>query len=97
MFEEVGVTPPRVPMECGSVMIVRQILVESDFLTLLSPDQVSVELEAGWLVRIAGPVRPMSRTIGLTVRSDWRPTPAQAALIEVIEEQAAVLRDEHTS
>ncbi len=97
MFDEAGVTPPRVPMECGSVMIVRQILVESDFLTLLSPDQVSVELEAGWLVRIAGPVRPMSRTIGLTVRSDWRPTPAQAALIEVIEEQAAVLRDEHTS
>ena len=42
--------PPAVPIESGSVMMIRQILIDSDFLTMLSPDQVAVELEA---IRVA--------------------------------------------
>ena len=45
MFAERGMTAPPVPVESGSVMIIRQVLIESDFLTLVSPDQVAVELE----------------------------------------------------
>ena len=52
MFAGAGVTPPRIPVESGSVIANREILRKSDFLTLLSPDQVTVELEAGWLTRI---------------------------------------------
>ena len=53
MFTDVGLQPPYVPIECGSVMMIRQIMLDSDFLTLLSPDQVAVELEAGWLEVVA--------------------------------------------
>lgn len=73
-FSSANTDLPQVPIESGSVMMIRQILVDSDYLTLLSPDQVAVELEAGWLTRISGLPRSMGRTIGVTTRADWRPT-----------------------
>ena len=88
MFEAAGVEPPRVAIECGSVMMVRQLLIESDFLTLLSPDQVAVELEAGWLARIGAAPGDPSRTIGITTRADWRPTRAQRRFLAAVEHEA---------
>ncbi|QIK77791.1 LysR family transcriptional regulator [Sphingomonas piscis] len=77
MFTGHGLSVPRVPVECGSVITIRQLLMSSDFLTLLSPDQVAVELEAGWLT-VIGPAPPdIVRTIGVTTRAGWRPTPLQ--------------------
>ena len=82
--------PPHVPIESGSVMMIRQILVDSDFLTLLSPDQLAVELEAGWLEVIA-PVPPaLGRTIGVTTRASWRPTQVQREFLEELESVAAL-------
>lgn len=92
MFENAGMLPPPVPVECGSVMTVRQILVETDFLTLLSPDQVSVELEAGKLALIGALSPGVTRVIALTVRTDWRPTASQAAFIGVTLDEAGKLR-----
>ncbi|MDE2410393.1 MAG: LysR family transcriptional regulator [Sphingomonadales bacterium] len=80
-FAEAGVVPPRVPIESGSVMMIRQILIDSDFLTMLSPDQLAVEMEAGWLEQIA-PLPPgLGRTIGVTTRASWRPTQVQREFI----------------
>jgi DNA-binding transcriptional LysR family regulator len=84
MFEQAGVGIPKVPIECGSVMMIRQILMNSDFLTLLSPDQVAVELEAGWLVPICEAPTGIKRTIGLITRSGWRPTARQQAFLDII-------------
>ena len=84
MFSDAGVTPPSVPVECGSVITIRQLLLDSDFLTLLSPDQVAVELEAGWLARVVPLPLRLSRTIGTTVRAGWRPTPAQRQFLGLI-------------
>lgn len=84
-----GVTPcPRVPIECGSAMVIRQLLIDSDFLTLLSPDQVAVELEAGWLACLADTPTRMTRTIGMTCRTGWRPTATQARFITILKDQA---------
>jgi LysR family transcriptional regulator, regulator for genes of the gallate degradation pathway len=84
MFADVGVAVPRVPIECGSVITIRQILIESDFLTLLSPDQVRVELEAGWLATICTAPPGLLRTIGITTRAGWRPTARQAAFVAML-------------
>lgn len=81
MFREAGVAPPSVPVECGSVITIRQILLDSDFLTLLSPDQVAVELEAGWLAKVCDAPAGLVRTIGITTRSGWRPTAMQQAFL----------------
>ena len=90
-FAEAGIEMPKVPIESGSVMTLREILIDSDFLTLLSPDQVSVELEAGWLIQLGALPPELGRTIGLTCRASWRPTEVQRAFIEELAEASAGL------
>ncbi len=92
MFESLGQMPPRVPIECGSVITIRQILRESDFLTLLSPDQLAVELDAGLLVEACPAPGDVKRVIGITTRSGWRPTAAQQAFIEALTAAAELLK-----
>ena len=88
MFANAGVTPPRIPVESSSVIANREILRNSDFLTLLSPDQVAVELEAGWLSRICETPGNLERTIGTTTRAGWRPTVMQSDFLRVVEDAA---------
>ncbi|MDB5722719.1 MAG: LysR family transcriptional regulator, partial [Alphaproteobacteria bacterium] len=88
MFVGSGVEPPPVAIECGSVIVVRQLLVQGDYLTLLSPDQVAVELEAGWLARIGPAPGDPSRLIGITTRVAWRPTRLQRRFREAVEAEA---------
>lgn len=88
MFTDAHIVPPHVPIECGSVIAIRQILMESDFLTLLSLDQVAVELEAGWLVKIADAPAGLMRTIGISSRSNWMPTALQKAFLDVLAQVA---------
>jgi DNA-binding transcriptional LysR family regulator len=90
MLRDLGQTVPRVPVECGSVMMIRQLLLAGDGLTLASPDQVSVELAAGVLARLPTPV-PVQRTIGITARMGWRPTSAQAAFVALLRQTGAGL------
>lgn len=84
-------TPPVVPVECGSVITIRELLRATDFLTLLSPDQVAAELAARWLVVIGTPPPRLSRTIGLTTRTGWRPTTLQALFVEQIKSTVGAL------
>lgn len=91
MIRALGLEPPRVAVECGSVMTIRQLLLSGDGLTLLSRDQVSVELQAGVLAAMATPV-PVNRTIGITFRAGWRPSTIQADFLDMLRETGAVLR-----
>jgi LysR family transcriptional regulator of gallate degradation len=79
-----GRSLPAMPIECGSVMVIRGVLDKTDLLTLLSPDQVALEIDAGMLATIGRAMAGSERVIGLTVRSGWRPTEAQARLIALI-------------
>ena len=83
---------PDAPVECGSVMVIRGILAKSDLLSLLSPDQVALEIDSGMLARIRAPFVDSVRAIGLTTRDEWRPTAAQARLVSLIEEAARSTR-----
>jgi LysR family transcriptional regulator, regulator for genes of the gallate degradation pathway len=88
MFADAKVPTPAVPIECGSVITIRQILLDSDFLTLLSRDQLAVELDAGLLTILCAAPGQISRTIGMTTRSAWRPTALQNAFLETLTAQA---------
>ncbi len=79
-----GRRPPQATIECGSVMTLRGILRETEHLTLLSPDQVLMELAAGLLARIGPPLESCVRTIGVTCRADWRPTPLQQLALDLL-------------
>lgn len=85
MLAALGLPIPHVAIECGSVMMIRQLLIAGDGLTLLSPDQVSVELDAGLLAALPPPA-PVRRTIGIITRTGWRPTRAEATLLEKLRE-----------
>lgn len=89
LFTKLGVTPPRPPIECNSSTAARALLMESDHLMLSSMNQVHFELQAGVLVALPHPAGKIVRDIGLTVRRDWRPTQAQARLIEILREISA--------
>lgn len=91
IFDENGLELPNVPIECGSVITIRQLLIASDFLTLLSPDQVAVELEAEWLTIIADAPPGLSRNIGISTRAGWQPTALQAAFVSQIEQTVRAL------
>lgn len=92
MVEALGRAVPHVGIECGSTMMIRQLLLAGDGLTLLSPDQVSVELKAGVLAALPTPV-PVARTIGITTRAGWRPTPTQAGFLGLLREVGRSLAD----
>lgn len=84
MFERAGLGYPRAPIECGSVLAIRGILIETDFLTLLSPDQIALELGCGLLARVEAEIPPHTRSIGAITRSDWHPTRLQRQFLAIL-------------
>lgn len=68
---------PAAPIACGSVMTIRELLLASDCLTLLSAEQVRVELAAGLLALVPAPLPLPPRRIGAVLRQGWRPSPVQ--------------------
>jgi DNA-binding transcriptional LysR family regulator len=84
LLQSVGAEPPEAAVECNSLMAARAFLLASDRLMLLSAQQVSLELASGQLAALPHPLGAVARAIGLTLRRDWRPTRAQASLVDVI-------------
>lgn len=87
-----GRQAPPAPIECGSVMVIRGILRDSDLLTLLSPDQIALEVQSGILATIGRPLEHGVRTIGITTRIGWRPTAAQRRFVDLLESAALETR-----
>jgi LysR family transcriptional regulator, regulator for genes of the gallate degradation pathway len=93
MFRSQSAEPPEVRMECGSMLIARGLLLNGDWLTLMSRDQILLERTAGVLAEIEAPGEVLRRRIVLTRRHDWHPTPLQAHLVEMVH-QLAKQRDQ---
>lgn len=91
MLRDQGLEPPHVTIECGSVLTIRQLLISGDGLTLLSPDQVAIELASGLLAALP-PHRPVERTIGIATRGGWRPTSAHVAFLTILRETGLALQ-----
>ena len=89
MFRQHGHEPPRLRIECGSVLITRGLLLEDDWLTLMSRDQFVFERRAGLLCEIGRAGDDLRRRIGLTTRADWHPTRLQQAFVETFRQVCA--------
>jgi len=83
-----GCALPHAPIECGSVMIIGRLLTEGNFLTLLSPDQVALQIRGGLLARVGDPLDDSLRVVGITTRRSWRPTSTQRRFIELLQDIA---------
>ncbi len=86
-------TRPSAPVACGSVMTIRELLLASDCLTLLSPEQVRVELDAGLLTTIAADLPIPPRRIGVVLRDGWRPSPVQGDFLRELARTAGLSAD----
>jgi DNA-binding transcriptional LysR family regulator len=87
MFE--GVEQPEAMIECGSILTARGLLLNGDWIVLMSTDQFRIERNAGLLDTIGGPVPGSRRDIGLATRLDFLPTAAQAEFIAIVKDVAA--------
>jgi LysR family transcriptional regulator, regulator for genes of the gallate degradation pathway len=76
------------PIECNSLIAARSMLLASERVMLLSEHQIHHELATGQLVALPHPFGPVTRSIGLTVRRDWRPTEVQAQLVDGLRRHA---------
>lgn len=92
LMQAIGTDAPAQPIECNSLVAARALLMGSDRLLLLSRHQVQYELQAGQLVTLVHPLGNVTRAIGVTVRADWRPTPLQHQLLELLRRQAQLVR-----
>ena len=84
IFDRAGVPRPDAPIQCGSVALIRGVLVQSNFLTLLSRTQVTAEIEAGLLIQIQSCIPDTLRAIGAITRRDWHPTELQKQFLTIL-------------
>lgn len=94
MFDRSGMVRPEAPIQCGSVALIRGVLVRSDFLTLLSKDQVTAEIESGTLVKIDSCIPDTMRTIGAITRRDQIPTKLQISFMNCLTKVAVDVGNE---
>lgn len=89
MWHKAGLPPPERRIESLSLLLMREVLRDSDHLGCISAAQSRTELQTGLICRL--PIFPDvgERPIGLTTRSGWQPTQAQAAMRQAMFDVAA--------
>ncbi|MEO0398718.1 MAG: LysR substrate-binding domain-containing protein [Pseudomonadota bacterium] len=92
LFHGTSPSTREAPIECGSVMVSRGVMMETNYLTLLSVDQVGAEFAAGWLVKICDAPDVSVRVVGVSSRIGWRPSKLQEAFCRVLERVAAKIK-----
>ena len=88
LFDSQQMAMPDSVVECGSILLIRELLSKSDLLGCISEQQARREIENGTLVQLHTGIDWPGREIGLTYRSDWVPTKAQGMLIDILRQVA---------
>lgn len=68
----------------SSLILLRSMLAQGDYLSIISRHQIAPEIAAGNMAVLDMALVGNSRPIGLTYRRDWRPTQTQARFIEFL-------------
>ena len=82
MLTQQGLASPTGLVESSSQILIRGLLLEGDFLTLTSHQQVQFEIEQGLLCLIDFDIGDTPRSIGITHRTDWQPSSIHQAFFE---------------
>jgi DNA-binding transcriptional LysR family regulator len=82
LFVQAGLTPPKAAIETTSAVLMKTVVMQSDFLTFLPRELIFWEERTRLLVplRVDGP--PWRRHVGVTLRARGSASPAVAALID---------------
>lgn len=82
-----GEAAPRSVIETPSLILMREILLGSDHLGCVSRLQADAEIGHGLLTMLDMALTDTRRAIGVTTRRGWRPTPAQRALLDLLQDR----------
>ena len=85
-FEALFATGPRpsANIETSSLVATRGILLESDRLTLLSHRQIAIEERMKLLQVLPFPLPETSRSVGVTTRRGWLPSPVHLHFLQCL-------------
>lgn len=91
LFEKLGVgnmekTPVRAVS--SSLVYLRGMLKSGPFVSIISTHQAQYEIASGMFVCLPIDLPHSRRSIGLTFRADWHPTPTQQLCVEYVREAA---------
>lgn len=82
--------PPAL-IETSSMATIRDLLFQSDRVTLLSRDQILFEEQMGLLMTVVFRLPHADRVIGTTRRADWLPTDVQKAFLHCLHDECRLL------
>lgn len=92
LFRDAGLARPEKLIESNSLVLIRDLLAESDRLALISMHQVEKEMAQGIVMKLdVADLNPEQtlRTIGMTFRRDWHPTGTQSLLLDLLDKAAS--------
>ncbi len=92
LFADRGIPPPAVPVETSDLAVLRGLLLESDLVTAISPQQLHHEFRTGLLATLPIALPETAREIGITVRAGGIPSPGSALLMAEIRAVARALK-----
>jgi LysR family transcriptional regulator of gallate degradation len=88
-FSRMSGTLPNSPIETSDPSILRALLLDSDLVTALSPQQLDFELKLGVLEVLDFEFEKSARQVGLIQRAKSHPSPSAVVLMAAIREVAA--------
>lgn len=84
LFRQAGLDPPVSLIETGSIILMREMVGDGHHLACVSRAQAAPEIRRGIVAELPFPGESRPRPIGLTLRANWHPTPAQQAMMDAI-------------
>ena len=92
LYETLGIggmenTPVRIVS--SSLILLRGLLARGEYLSIASKRQIEVDLELGTMVTLPIDLPGSGRPIGLTMRTDWKPTPMQKRFVDLLSQESS--------
>ena len=91
-FTDAQVALPTSIIDCGSILLMRELLGHSDMLGCISERQAAAEVSKGLLAIVQSDANWGGRLIGMTLRREWKPTLAQKVLLDTVRATAGQLQ-----
>jgi LysR family transcriptional regulator of gallate degradation len=96
-FGQMSGSPPKNAIETSDLSVLRSLLLNSDLITALSPQQLDFERRLGVLEVLDFEFEKSERVIALTQRAKSHPSPGAVALMGAIMEVVRELEDSHVA
>jgi DNA-binding transcriptional LysR family regulator len=95
IFLDAGRYPPRNIVETGSLILMRELLDETDHLGCTSGLQAEAEIKRGLMRALPFDLKHTSRPIGVVLRKGWLPTAAQKEFLNLLLDRSSSAYNEN--